>query len=182
MIFYKKIFLFVVIFLYSFFLVLWESVQLNLEIKWLWIRHWTPNNINLWTIQYSTDIQEVTWRFNSWFWVEDRMWLSTWHYTTIQCDWLYASTWNVITWVYLKAWYAHPYLIMWITWLVNVSNNLLDYKSILDPLVYIYKPNHPSNLWLANKYWDMPYVKIVIPPYTTPWTYNWTIIFSLYMN
>lgn len=180
----KNIFLYACIILFFIFwlFVFGADIQLSFEIKWLWIRHWTPNNINLWTIQYSNQLQDITWKFSDYFWVEDLMWLKTWHYTTIQCDWLYGPTWSIITWIYFKVENVVPTKIMWKTWEVYISDDLIDYKSIYEPLVYIYKINSVLNWWKANKYWDMPYVKVVIPPYTTPWTYNWTIIFSLYMN
>lgn len=176
----KKIILFFVLLIWLSFFVLWADLQLNLEIKWIWIRHWTPTNLNLWTIQYSNQEQEITWKFIDYFWLEDRMGLSTWHYTTIQCNWLYWPTWSTITWIYMKAWNINPLRILWNTWNVLIYNNLTGYQSIYNPLVYIYKATDNVNAWKANKYWDNPYIKIIIPPYTSPWTYNWTIVFSLY--
>jgi len=181
---YKRFFLFFVLAFGWLFFVLWwtDNVQLTLEIKWIWIRHWTPDNLNLWTIPYSIQEQEITWQFTSWFWVEDLLWLATWHYTTIQCDGLYWSDWSIITWVYLKNWNIYPVKLLGNTWSVFISTNLNNYNSIYNPVVYIYKTSAQSNVWLANRYQDIPTIKVIVPPNTTAGDYSWTIVFSLYMN
>ena len=138
--------------------------------------------MDLWTILYSGQEQEIMLQFTSGFWVEDLMWLASWHYTTIQCNWLRDGNWSIITWIYLQAWYINPTKILWNTWNVLISSDLITYKSIYNPLVYIYKPTNPINIWKANRYEDIPTLKIVVPANTTAGTYSWTIVFSLYME
>lgn len=146
------------------------------------MRHWTPDNLSLWNITYSNQEQEITWVFSDYFWIEDLMWIASWHYTTIQCDWLFGPNWSIITWIYIKAWNLSPVKISWNPWNVLMSNDLLSYKSIYNPLVYIYKTTNNYNIWKANKYWDIPTIKIIVPPETIPGEYTWTITFSLYME
>lgn len=159
---------------------LWADVQLNLEIVWIWIRHGTPNNLNLSATWDALQDQEISWQFADDFWIEDLMWLETWHYTTIQCNWLRNWSWSILTWIYLKAWNSSPIRRFGNTWNVLISNELTSYKSIYNPVVYIYKPTNYINIWKANKYWDIPTIKVAIPANTMPGVYNGTIVFSLY--
>ncbi|MCF7834756.1 hypothetical protein K9M48_01735 [Candidatus Gracilibacteria bacterium] len=176
----KKIILFFVLLIGLSFFVLGADLQLNLEIKGIGIRHGTPTNLNLGTIQYSNQEQEITGKFIDYFWLEDRMGLSTGHYTTIQCNGLYGPTGSTITGIYMKAGNINPLRILGNTGNVLIYNNLTGYQSIYNPLVYIYKATDNVNAGKANKYGDNPYIKIIIPPYTSPGTYNGTIVFSLY--
>jgi len=155
---------------------------LSLDIVWMWVRHWTPNNLNLWTVLYSNQEQEITWQFGSGFWVEDLIGMLTWHYTTIQCDWLHGPSWTSITWIYIKAWNINPTLVLWSTWWVYIPNNLNIFQSIYKPLVYIYKSIGISQVWVINRYQDIPIIKVVVPAYTTAGTYNGIIAFTLYME
>jgi len=159
-----------------------KSGILRLQLQWLWIRIWTPENFNVWTINYSSQEQEVTWRFNDYFRVEDLDSRMTGHYTTIQCDGLYATWWYSLTWIYLKYGNLNPTLIYGQTWVVSISNFLSGYQSITNPITYIYKSTSWGNIWVVNRYGDKPYVKIIIPAYSNTWDYSGTITFSLYMN
>lgn len=159
-----------------------DIAELTLKINWIGIRHGTPNNLDLTATRNSTQEQEITGQFISGFWIEDLLWLSTWHYTTIQCDGLHGPNWSTITWIYIKAWASSPIRVLWNTWNVLISNILDSYTSLHNPIVYIYKPTNNSNLWLANRYQDIPILKVVIPPNTTAWVYKWTIVFTLYME
>jgi hypothetical protein len=159
-----------------------RTSEITFEIKWIGIRHGTPDNLNLGTIQYSAQVQEITWKFAKYFWVEDLMWFKTGHYTTIQCNWLYGPTWAIITWIYLMAWSPVPERIFGVTWNVLISSTLNSFQSIYSPLVYIYKPTNNSNFWLANRYGDEPIIKIVVPPNQIAGTYRWIIMFTLYMD
>jgi hypothetical protein len=153
----------------------------SVEITWFGIRHGTPANVDLWTITGSLNNQEFSWQFNDYFWVEDIQWDITGHYTTVQCDGVYGPSNNKLTWVYLMAWNNNPTLIEW-----NINNHVLinstlnTYASILAPVTYIYKETHNDNAWLANKYWDKPRLKILIPGWTPPGSYSGTIVFSFY--
>jgi len=179
---YKRLFVLSMLFGWLSYFAWGTNIQLNLEIQWIGIRHGTPDNLDLWSIIYSAQEQEVPGQFDNYFWIEDLMWMVTWHYTTIQCDWLYGPDWAVITWIYLKAGNINPVRMMWNTWNVAISSTLSDYQSIYDPIVYFYKPTNITNIWKANKYWDIPSMKIVIPPETVAGDYVWTITFSLYME
>jgi len=155
---------------------------ISLNIVWIWIRHGTPSNVNLWVYGTSSNDQEISGQFSDYFWVEDLQGIATGHYTTIQCDGVYGSAGNRLTWVYLKAGSTSPTLIMGLTGNVLISSWTYNYVSILNPVTYIYKPTDVGNGWLANKYWDKPWFKIVIPGWTPAGHYSGTIIFSLYMN
>lgn len=168
--------------LFNFLFALNEEWTISLEITWFGIRHGTPWNLDLWSVEVSWSIQELSGQFQDFFWIEDLLWRMTWHYTTVQCNGLYWPSNSLITWIYLKAWNIVPQLILWLSWNVSVQNSLSDYVSIYKPIVYIYKTTQASNIWLANKYWDIPWIKVVIPPYSSAWNYNWTIVFSLYSN
>jgi len=159
-----------------------EQWTLSLEIIGVGIRHGTPSNVNLWVYGTSSNDQEISGQFSDYFWVEDLEWYVTGHYTTIQCDGVYGSAGNRLTWVYLKAGSTSPILILWATWNVLISSGIYDYVSILNPITYIYKPTEASGNWVINKYWDKPRFKIFIPGGTPAGHYSGTIIFSLYMN
>lgn len=153
---------------------------LTLNIVGLGIRHGTPNNINLWIPLTSSSDQEISGQFDGAFRVEDLLWLMTGHYTTIQCDGVRWLLGNILTWVYLKAGNSDPTLLLWLSGNVRIGTSLLDYTSIISPVTYIYKPTDSANLWLANKYWDIPWLKILIPGDTPAGTYSGTIVFSFY--
>lgn len=168
----------------SFFYIAFASIDqwtLSFSVIWIWIRHGTPNNINLWTPISSLSNQEISGQFTDNFWVEDLQWYVTGHYTTIQCDGVYGSAGNKLTWVYLKAGNTAPVLIQWLTGNVFISTALTNYTNIITPVTYIYKPTNLTNIWIVNKYWDKPWLKIMIPGWTPPGTYSGTIVFSLYM-
>ena len=157
-----------------------EQWILRLEIVGMGIRHGTPSNVNLWTPTTSLGDQEITGQFDDSFWVEDLQWYITGHYSTIQCDGVYGSAWNRLTWVYFKAENSIPTLLEWTTGNVFIGTGLDTYQNILSPITYIYKPTNISNAWVLNRYWDTPRLKIVIPGWTPPGTYSGTIVFSLY--
>jgi len=159
-----------------------ETWTLTLEIKGIGIRHGTPNNVNLWTPTTSSSDQEISGQFVDTFWIEDLQGYMTGHYTTIQCDGVYGSAGNTLTGIYLKAGNATPTLLFWTTGNVSIGTALSDYISILTPVTYIYKSTDIANLWVANRYWDQPRLKIVIPGWTPAGTYSGTIVFSLYMD
>ncbi|MFZ2151047.1 MAG: hypothetical protein WAZ12_01965 [Candidatus Absconditicoccaceae bacterium] len=180
---YKRLFLlFALVFCGLFFVFGATNVQLNLEIEGIGIRHGTPSNLDLGVISYSPQDQEITGQFNSGFWVEDLMGLITGHYTTIQCNGLNDGNGSVITGIYLQAGNASPIKVLGNTGNVLISNDLTAYKSIYNPLVYIYKPTNSANIGKANKYQDTPTLKVIVPANTTAGTYNGTIVFSLYMD
>lgn len=182
----KNIFLWIVWILFLsfswlFFFVFAIDATLSFKIVWSGIRHGTPNNVNLWMPIASLSDQEISGQFTDDFRVEDLEWYITGHYTTIQCDGVYGSAWNKLTWVYLKADDTNPTLVQWISGNVFISNELTTYTSILNPVTYIYKSTNSNNLWIWNKYWDTPWLKIAIPGWTPSGTYSGTIVFSFYI-
>lgn len=157
---------------------------ISLDITGIWLRHGTPDNVNLWVITASTGDQEISGQFTDYFRIEDLEWYVTGHYTTVQCDGIYGPYGIRLTWVYLKAGNDFPILVRWstgnnvfiATWLTD------DYVSILSPVTYIYKATNPNNAGIINRYGDMPRLKIVIPGGTPPGMYSGTIVFSFYME
>ncbi len=159
-----------------------DQGMISLKIVWLGIRHGTPTNTNLWIFPTSGNDQEISGQFGwSGFWVEDLEGYITGHYTTIQCDGVYGSAGNRLTWIYLKAGNTSPILIQGLSGNVHISSWLFTYTSILNPVTYIYKPTNLSNIWIVNRYWDSPRLKIIIPGWTPPGNYSGTIVFSFYM-
>ncbi len=153
---------------------------LNFEITGIWLRHGTPSNVNLWVIPTSTSDQDFSGQFSDYFWIEDLQWYITGHYTTIQCDGVYGSAGNTLTWVYLKAGDLTPTLVQWLSGNVHIASGLANYTSILNPITYFYKPTSNINAGIVNTYWDKPWLKILIPWSTPPWSYSGTIVFSFY--
>lgn len=139
----------------------------------------SPAYLNLWQINLSESQQNIQWQFDDYFWVSDLMWLDDWYSTNIQCDWLYGANGVVLSWIYLKAWNINPTLILWNPWNVFISPHFSDYYPINNwPVIYIYR-EAGANYWTINKYWDMPWIRVTIPPYTQPWTYSWIIFFDI---
>ena len=154
--------------------------NVTLKINGIWIRHGTPNNVNLWIHTTSVSDQEIVGQFDNYFWVEDLEWYITWHYTTIQCDGVYGPGWTRLTWVYLKAENINPTLIQWNPWNVHIFNGFSDYYNIISPTTYIYKPTAPGNIGIVNRYGDKPFLKVIVPGYSPPGNYSGTIVFSFY--
>lgn len=153
-------------------------VSVQIEGNWLVIG--TPGAVVLWTGTVWSPIEyQFTW--DNYFRIRDLRWLETWHYTTIQCDWLYREWWNeVITWVFFKTttgillWGLendtdiNPELQQWI-WL-----------DITEPQLYFYRENGWHNWWVTNVYIDYPVITVMIPEWTTPGVYRWKITYTLY--
>ncbi|MCF7834752.1 hypothetical protein K9M48_01715 [Candidatus Gracilibacteria bacterium] len=168
--------------LFNFLFALNEEGTISLEITGFGIRHGTPGNLDLGSVEVSGSIQELSGQFQDFFWIEDLLGRMTGHYTTVQCNGLYGPSNSLITGIYLKAGNIVPQLILGLSGNVSVQNSLSDYVSIYKPIVYIYKTTQASNIGLANKYGDIPWIKVVIPPYSSAGNYNGTIVFSLYSN
>ena len=169
--------------LWFFFNVQAEQGTITFKITWIWIRHGTPDNMNLGTISASTNDQEISWQFTDTFWVEDIEWYITGHYTTIQCAGVYGPNNAILTWVELMAGNTEPELLMGITGTnVFINPMLHTYTSITKPVTYIYKTTDTNNIWIVNKYGDKPWLKILIPPTSPAGIYSGTIVFSFYMN
>lgn len=174
----------IIIALVLFFIALFTSVlfaqqsKIELEIKWQWLIIGTPNNLNLgsvnaWAIIISS--------FLDYFWLEDLRGTSTGHYTTIQCDGLYWPNWsvtNVITWIQLSG-----AVIEKIAWADNdtlIYSNLNTWTDITSPKLYLYRNNAVSNVWVINRYWNKPDIRISVPSWMPAGTYKGNITYTLY--
>jgi hypothetical protein len=156
----------------------WQT-DLNLEIAWWGLTIGNPANYNFGTVWVSVDDQIITWQFTDYFWLEDLEGSNSWYFTTIQCNGLKSNLGNTLTGIYLKQnnltkllWVDNPR--------VKIQSVFLDYYTINKPVTYLYR-NPETNYWTISKYWDIPFLKIVIPWGTAPWTYVWTITFTLYV-
>jgi hypothetical protein len=146
------------------------------------ITYWAPASLSLWSIALSQTSQNKQWQFDDYFRVSDLAWSDSGYSTTIVSDWLIWPNWSIpLTWIYMMAGNAWgPELLLWLTWDIRVNPAMSDsYYSIFStPVTYIYRPE-ASNNWKVNKYWDKPWIRIVVPPYTQPWMYSWTIYFDI---
>lgn len=169
-------FIFVGFFYYFF---CYANVSVNFSVDPWQITWWVSSGLSLWTIEAGQTQQVLTWQFAGYFWVQDLKWSDTGWTTTVNCDWLYWPQWSIITWIYLKAWNSSPNLLLWTIWNVLINQNLInDYEPIEVSISYIHRPQWQNN-WKINKYGDIPYIKVIIPPYTPPGNYSWTIYFDL---
>jgi hypothetical protein len=146
------------------------------------ITFWAPVSLSLWSISLSQTSQNKEWQFDDYFRVSDLIWSDSGYNTTVVSDGLVWPSWSSpLTWIYLMAWSIWgPELLLGTTWNVQINSALSsDYYSIFNvPVTYIYRPQS-INYWKVNKYWDKPWIRIVIPPYTQPWMYSWTIYFDI---
>lgn len=157
------------------------DADITLQVVGLGIRHWTPDNLAIWTVMMSPNDQEIDQQFTTGFRVEDLEWLITGHYTTIQCEGVYGPNMTILTWIELKAGSATPSLLMGTTGNnVYINPDLSQYINITDPITYFYKETNPNNKGLLNKYGDKPWIKILIPSSAPAGVYSGTIVFSFY--
>lgn len=136
--------------------------------------------LNFWSVTVSWAFQEIERQFEDYFWVQDLKAADSGYYTTVVSAGL---VWPLmtITWIYMKADNINPELLLGVAWNVFINTGLLNYKSISGSVTYIYRDN-ALNFWKINKYGDKPWIKIVVPPFVSPWNYSWTIFFSLNEN
>jgi len=140
-----------------------------------------PAYLNLWTINLSQSPTEVEWQFGDYFWVSDLGGSDNGYRTTIVSDGLIWNNWVTLTGIYLIAWNNWaPELLLWVDWDVRINTAFLGSgQSIFsNPVTYIYRPQW-INYWRINKYGDKPSIRIVLPPYSQPWQYSWTIYFDI---
>lgn len=159
-----------------------SDVMVSITINPWQITYWAPSYLGLWQINISETEQNKQAQFEDYFWVSDLVWSDSWYSTTVVSDGLLWPDWSsTLTWIYLMAWnWSTPELLAWIPGGVRINSVFSwEYYSIFDtPVTYIYRPE-TSNYWKINKYWDKPWIKIVIPPYTQPWMYSWIIYFDI---
>lgn len=158
-----------------------SDVPVTLQIMPWVIRYGISDTwLNFWSISVSWVVQEIERQFEDYFRVQDLKAADSGYYTTVVSAGL-AWPLMTITWIYMKAWNIYPELLLGVVWNVVIGTNLLNYQSIYNNVTYIRRDNAP-NYWKINKYWDKPWIKIVVPPYVSPWNYSWTIFFSLNEN
>lgn len=154
--------------------------QVSVEIKGKWLIIWTPNavTINLGDVSVGST---ATYTFTDDFWIKDLRWTPQWHYTTIQCNWLFQQNWDwVITWVMYK---ATAWTLLW--WQPNQTSINADLQiweglDITQPKLYFYRVDWWHNGGVLNTYWDRPTIKISIPEWTPTWSYKGKITYTLY--
>lgn len=176
-----KMFFILVVFLVVFSFASASDVILSLIINPWQITYWAPSYLGLWQINISEIEQDKQAQFDDYFWVSDLVWSDSGYNTTVVSDGLIWPNWSaVLTWIYLMAWNSNPELLLWTNWNVEINSVFSwDYYSIFNtPVTYIYRWE-TLNYWKINKYWDKPWIKIVIPAYTQPWMYSWTIYFDI---
>lgn len=156
------------------------AVNNTVSIKLLWngLVIGTPWAVNLWTANPWQDIT-YTFSWNNYFWIRDLRWLSQWHYTTIQCDWLYSTDWAyIITWVIFK---AGELILSW--WLANetkIDNELFGWLDITEPKLYFYRNDNWHSSGVTNRYINYPTIIVPLPQNVQTWIYRWKITYTLY--
>jgi len=176
-----EVFYFFIFFLIILSFVRAEDVILSITINPWEITYWAPMYLNLWQISLSQTQQNIQWQFDDYFWVNDLQWSDSWYNTTIVSDGFMWPNWNILTWIYLMAWNNwSPELLLWLTWNVMINQAFSEsyYSIFSSPVTYIYRPQW-ENYWKVNKYGDKPWIKVIIPPYTSPWMYSWTIYIDI---
>jgi hypothetical protein len=152
----------------------------SVQVVWNWLVIGTPEAVTLGTVTAGNSTW-YTFQWDKFFWIRDLRWAENWHYTTIQCDWLYQSGWNwLITWVMLK---STEWILYW--WLANGTaiNPLLrqwSWADITEPQLYFYRNNNEHSGWVTNIYIDRPTITVVVPAGTPAWIYKWRITYTLY--
>lgn len=153
----------------------------SVQISGNWLVIGTPGAVSLGTISNWWGTLSHTFSWDEYFWIRDLRWFYTWHYTTIQCDWLYQAGWNwVITWVLFK---STAGTLLW--WLANGTtiNSALqqwDGADITEPKLYFYRNDGWHSGWVTNIYIDYPTISVTVPAGTPAWTYRWAITYTLY--
>jgi len=152
----------------------------SVQINWNWLVIGTPWAVKLWTVAAWNDLS-YSFEWENYFWIRDLRWNEQWHYTTIQCDWLYQEWWDwVITGVMLR---STEWILLW--WLANGThiNQFLqdgDWLDITEPQLYFYRNNWWHNSGVTNIYVDYPTLKISVPESVDTGTYRWRITYTLY--
>lgn len=158
-----------------------NNVPVSISILAWQINYWSPMYLNLWQINLSQVEQNIQWQFSDYFWVSDLAGSDNWYNTNIWCDGLVWPNWIVLTWIFLMAWNnGSPELLNWNIWNVKINSSFsgIYYSMFNWPVTYIYRDPW-VNHWIINKYWDKPWIRVVVPPYTQPWTYSGTIYFDI---
>lgn len=176
-----KYFVIFVFFVFLGFFVKAQETIISISILPGEVSRWAASSLSLWEIELAQIQQEVTGRFQDYFWVSDLKWHDNGYNTMIVSDGLIGPNENILTGIYLMAGNGgRPELEIWIDWEVMINQLFSgDYHSIYwDPITYIYRTVWANN-WKINKYRDRPWIKIVVPPYTSPGTYSGTIYFDV---
>ena len=162
-----------------------DTSFVTLQVLPLHVTIWSSWDVILPIIEPSFNTGEIQATFlpNS-FRVDDRKASDSWYITTIQASDLVYNNWieeikvsnNNILFktgpsISLIYWLMNQRVTFWST-VYNTRWN------IWTPVVY-FKREPGVNSWIIWRYWDMPSIKIIIPPAQTPGNYKWIIYFTL---
>lgn len=176
----KKYWLIILSLLFCLFATSFADNIVSVQVRWNGLVIGTPWAVKLWTVTAWSDVPYV-FEWDNFFWIRDLRWNEQWHYTTIQCDWLYQGSWDgVITGVMLR---STAWTLLW--WLANGThiNQLLqewDWLDITEPVLYFYRNDGEHSGGVTNIYIDRPTLKIPVPLSTPEWIYRWKITYTLY--
>ena len=151
-----------------------DFTKYEVSILWKGVIIGTPYNLNIWNV---STWSEIIYAFTGYFWIEDLRWTDTWHYTTIQLDWLYGPSNSVITWVELK--YTNLELLNGSENSTLINTDASNWLDITTPKLFFYRNDFLSN-WAINKYGTKPSIKITVPDDAQAGIYRWKIIYTLY--
>lgn len=154
---------------------------------------WSPEAFDFGTHVLSDSSQIVTWQFASgserWY-VDDQKGADTGYYTTVQVsDMVDPLTSNSIAAsnVSMQSNWTSAISDAWEHVLAGFTNTrVYTNPSLLSSFVAINAPvefinrDADSNSWIVGKYYDLPYLELVIPAYTPVGTYEGIITYTLY--
>ena len=153
----------------------------SVQILWNWLVIGTPGAVSTWVISNWWGQLPYNFTWDNYFWIRDLRGGYTWHYTTIQCDWLYQYGWNwIITWVLFK---STAGILLWglaNDTAINPALQQWNWADITEPQLYFYRNDWWNNSGVTNIYIDRPTITVVVPAGTTPWIYKWRITYTLY--
>jgi hypothetical protein len=162
-----------------------DKWYVSLRVNPMHVTIWSSWDISLPTISPSFDTGEIQATFspNS-FWLDDRKTSNSWYITTIQSSDLVFNNWTEdirisSNNVFLKTSSAVSVIYGLPNPRVTFGSSINNVRwNIWTPVVY-FKRDLAENFWIIWRYWDTPSIKIIIPPAQAPWTYIWTIYYTL---
>lgn len=153
----------------------------------IWIDFTTWNTLNFGNYTVSSESQTVTGSYapRTYWYVDDQKWANQGYYTTVQMSWdLYWTWWQFISGgnLYMKTPSLSYILLGWVhNARVEIDAWMAGYQSLDAPRQLIER-NPAANFGIIGKYGTLPLLQLIIPAYQGVWSYEGTIVYTLYEN
>jgi cysteine-rich repeat protein len=122
-------------------------------------------------------------QFSGYFTVTDNGWGDLWYYTTLELSSLTWLTYGDVLPSSSVEWYATG--VDFISWSINTGVVLAPwftwYTTALGAITFIQRDTWVG-VGITWTYWASPFLRITIPPYTRPDSYQWVMTYTLYEN